>query len=172
MADDDTVSRVGERMDFACQAAPGASDGLVLALFSRPGAVLMSADDRGVAHQVLSVRVAGRAIQNDRKRRSCTIGWSQGPKCAGRGAIAPLYAKWLRQTKSGGPTDRPKPKRHASGMLTVEVPAAKAAHVAATEAAATKAAHVAATEAAHVAATEAAEVVATEAVRVAEVSSG
>jgi hypothetical protein len=39
------------------------------------------------------------------------------------------------ETKSGGPTDRPKPKRHASGMLAVEVPAAKAAHVAAAEAA-------------------------------------
>ena len=83
------------------------------------------------------------------------------------GSDRPLCAKWFRQTKSGGTTDRPKPKCHASGMLTVEVPTAEAAHVAAT-----KAAHVAAAKAAHVATTEAAEVVATKAVRVAEVSSG
>ncbi len=50
---------VRERMNFGCQAAPGASDGLVLAVFSRPGAVLMGADDGGVDHHVFGVGVAG-----------------------------------------------------------------------------------------------------------------
>jgi len=71
-----------------------------------------------------------------------------GPK----GADRPLYAKCFSRTKSGGPQGRPKPKRHASGMLT-DVPAA-AAEVAAAETthvAAAKAAHVAAPETTHVA---------------------
>jgi hypothetical protein len=84
------------------------------------------------------------------------------------GSDRPAFANWFRQTKSGGPTDRPKPKRHASGMLTVELPAAKAAHVAAAKAAHVAAAEAArarvdATEAAHL---DAAEVVAAEAARV------
>ena len=56
----------------------------------------------------------------------------------------PTGLKGFRQTKSGGPTDRPS-RSACKGMLTVEVPAAKAAHVAAAKAAA----EMTAAEAAH-----------------------
>ena len=98
-------------------------------------------------------------------RRGPTASYGHGPN----GERSPRFTR-IGFAKRNRAAQRTKPKRHASGMLTVELPAAKAAHVAAA-----KAAHVAAAEAARVDAAEAAhldaaEVVAAEAACVAEIS--
>ena len=109
----DRIDRgVGERMDFACQTAPGASDGLVLAPFFRaPGAMLMGADDRGVDHQVLSVRVAPQRPRRceahviTKRRRGACAAFGRNQE-AGDRQLGSAEVLWLRHRNMPGDIDK------------------------------------------------------------------
>src|SRR3984957_6095473 len=118
-----------------------------------------------VSRWPIAFRTSGRSRPRTRLERTQRRGPTQGG----------FDLKWFLQTKSGG--HRPPEGDHkANGVLTVEVPAAEAAHVPAAKAAA-EAGEMTATEAAHVAEVCAGEMTATElaageAAHVAEVSAG